>query len=89
MVRGPDPLREGQRTAEPAARGLRPEPDLVRDRRTDRRAARLDSDDRPVRRCPPLGAQAPPAAHLHRRGRLASSGRRLRLRLAGNWPWGG
>ena len=32
-VRGPDPLRQGHRPAQPAPARLRPEPDLVRDRR--------------------------------------------------------
>jgi hypothetical protein len=58
-LRGPDPLRQGHRAAEPAAQELRPEPDLVRDRRPGLRAARTD------RRGPPLETEtAPPAAVL-------------------------
>jgi hypothetical protein len=32
-LRGPDPLRQGHRAAEPAAEGFRPQPAVVRDRR--------------------------------------------------------
>ena len=86
-VRGPHPRRQGHRAAEPAAEGFRAEPDLVRDRRPGLRAAGLDPDARPDRDRPPLGTQAPAAAALRLAGRLASSGRRLRLRLAERWPW--
>ena len=67
-VRGPDPLREGHRAAEPAAEGVRAEPGLVRDRSAGLRAAGLDADARPGRGRPPLGAEAaPPAPVLRRR----------------------
>jgi hypothetical protein len=51
-VRGPDPLRQGHRAAEPAAGRLRAEPAVVRDRRAGLRAAGLDPDARPDRRRP-------------------------------------
>ena len=68
QVRGPDPVRQGHRAAEPAAQGLRAEPDLVRDRGPGLRAAGLDADDRARRPCPPLGTETPPPARLRRRG---------------------
>jgi Transposase DDE domain group 1 len=71
-VRGPDPLRQGHRAAEPPAQGLRPEPALVRDRRPGLRAAGLDAAARPGRGRPPLGTQtAPPAPALNRRAARA------------------
>ena len=66
-VRGPDPLRQGHRAAEPPAEGLRPEPALVRDRRPGLRAAGLGPDARPGRGRPPLGAETAPAAPVRRR----------------------
>ena len=54
-LRGPDPLRQGHRAAEPAAEGLRPEPAMVRDRRPGLRAAGLDPAARPGRRRPAAG----------------------------------
>ena len=66
-VRGPDPERQGHRAAEPAAEGVRPEPDLVRDRRAGLRTAGLDPDARPTRERPPLGTQAAAAAPVLRR----------------------
>ncbi len=68
QVRGPDPVREGHRPAEPPAEGLRAEPAVVRDRRAGLRPARLDPADRPGRRRSPLGTQAPAPADLRRRG---------------------
>ncbi len=65
-MRGPHPKRQRHRAAEPAAEGLRAEPDLVRDRRAGLRAARLDPDARADRDRPPLGTQAAPAAHIRR-----------------------
>ena len=66
-VRGPDPLRQGHRAAQPPAARLRPEPAVVRARRAGLRIARLDADARPERRGPPVGTQAPAAADLLRR----------------------
>jgi hypothetical protein len=66
-VRGPDPLRQGHRAAEPAAEGLRPEPALVRGRGPGLRRAGLDADARPGRGRPPLGTEAAPPAALRRR----------------------
>ena len=48
-LRGPDPLRQGHRAAEPAAEGVRAEPAVVRDRRAGLRTAGLDPDARPGR----------------------------------------
>ena len=66
-VRGPDPLRQGHRAAQPAPAGLHAEPDLVRDRRHGLRTAGLDADARPGRPRPPLGTQTAAAADLHLR----------------------
>ncbi len=46
--RGPHPLRQGHRADQPAAAGLRPEPDLVPHCRSGLRAHHLDADARPV-----------------------------------------
>jgi hypothetical protein len=70
-----------------AAARVRPEPDLVRDRRPGLRTARLDPDARPGRPGPPLGTQTPEAKDLRRRRAPGRGGRRLRLRLARHWPW--
>ena len=67
--------------------GLRAEPGLVRDRRVGLRAAGLDADARPGR---PARRWEPKRLRLRLfaiAGRLARSGRRLRLRLAERWPW--
>ena len=88
-VRGPDPLRQGHRPAQPAPAGLRAEPGLVRDRRAGLRTARLDADARPHRRSPPLGTQTAAAALFTCAGRIVRGGRRLKLRLAASWPWAG
>ena len=53
--------------AQPAPARLRPEHDLVRDRRAGLRTARLDPDARPARPRPPLGTQEAAAADLLRR----------------------
>src|SRR6202034_749433 len=66
-VRGPDPLRQGHRAAEPPAQRLRPEPGLVRDRGPGLRTAGLDAAARPHRPGPPLGAETPPPARLRPR----------------------
>ena len=66
-VRGPDPLRQGHRSPEPAPQGLHAESNLVRDRRPGLRTARVDADDRPHRAEPPLGTQTAPPADLRRR----------------------
>jgi hypothetical protein len=66
-VRGPDPLRQGHRRAEPPAERLRAEPGLVRGRRPGLRTARVDATARPDRDRPPLGTQtAPPAPAVGR-----------------------
>jgi Transposase DDE domain group 1 len=66
-LRGPHPLRQRHRAAQPASARLRPEPDLVPDRRPGLRPAGLDSDARPHRPRPPLGTQTPAAAAALRR----------------------
>lgn len=72
--RRPDPLRQGHRTQEPPLARLRPEPDLVRDRRPGLRTHHLDATTRlhqPRRHHPrraPLGTQTPtPTTVLDRR----------------------
>ena len=67
QMRGPHPLRQGHRPAEPAPQGLRPEPNLMRDRGPGLRAAGLDAAARPDRDRPPLGAEAAPPALVRRR----------------------
>ena len=67
QVRGPDPLRQGHRPAEPAAQGLRAKPDLVRDRLPGLRTTGLDADARARRPDPALGTQAPAPAPLYPR----------------------
>jgi hypothetical protein len=61
-LRGPDPLRQGHRAAEPAAEQLHPEPAVVRDCRTGLRTDRMDTAARPDRDGPPVGTQAPAAS---------------------------
>ena len=61
-LRGPHPLRQGHGPAQPAPARLRPEPDLVRDRRPGQRTARLDADARAHRSRAPLGTPATAAA---------------------------
>jgi hypothetical protein len=61
-VRGPHPLRQRHRPAEPPAARLRPQPDLVRAGRDGQRTAGLDGDARPRRPRPRLGTQTAAAA---------------------------
>jgi hypothetical protein len=75
-VRGPDPLRQGHRPAQPASAWLCPEPDLVRDHRAGLRAAGLDADTRPGRarsavRAQEAAAQAVRLRRTHRPRRPA------------------
>ena len=87
QVRGPDPVRQGHRAAEPAPQGLRAEPALVRDRRPGLRAAGLDADARPRRRARRWEPKRLRLRVFTVAGRLVRGGRRLRLRLAERWPW--
>ena len=65
-LRGPDPQREGHRAAQPPAARIRPEPDLVRDRRPRGRPDRLGRAPRPpAPRSPPLGTEASAAPPVH------------------------
>jgi hypothetical protein len=66
-VRGPDQQRERHRAAEPAAARIRPEPDLVPDRRPGLRPARLDPAARPHRNSPLPGTKTAAAAAVLRR----------------------
>jgi hypothetical protein len=66
-VRRPDPQCQGHRAAEPAPARLRPEPDLVPDRRPRLRPAGLDPDARSHRPGPPLGTKTTATADLQLR----------------------
>ena len=80
-------MRKGHRATEPAAEGVRPEPAVVRDRGPGLRADRLDAM---LALAGAAGRWEPKRLRLRVfavAGRLASSGRRLRLRLAERWPW--
>ena len=86
-LRGPDPLRQGHRPAQPAPARLRPEPDLDRDRRPGLRTARLDPDARPARQARRWEPKRLRLRLFTAAGRIARGGRRLRLRIATRWPW--
>jgi hypothetical protein len=73
-----------RRAAEPAAEGLRAEPGLAQDRSASPRTAGLDQDTHRRRHRPPAGAKRLRLWLCALLGRVGASGRRLRLRLAGN-----
>ncbi len=87
-LRGPDPLRQGHRAAEPAAEGVRPQPALVRDRGPGLRVLAW-TQLLAVAGGPPVGAQAPAAAPVRRRGALGPRRPPLAAPPRARWRWAG
>ncbi len=86
--RGPHPVPERHRTAEPAVARLRRQPDLARTHRPGQRPARLDPapgpTDTQARTWKPKRLRF---RLLHVAGRWTRTSRREWLRLPRSWPW--